>query len=555
MKRRCVALLLGFLVIMTALFVRLVYVQFLFPRDLEGSARSQSERVIRIPPYRGKILDRRGQPLALDVRRDSLGVRPPDITSQSSLAHELKKILRLDTDYLDDRLSRDKKFVWIARQISPEQSRKIKALGRDELELRPEWKRIYPNRHSASHLIGFTGIDHVGLEGIEAMFDSHLKGVPGWKFTKVDAKRREVVAKKTEEVAPINGFDVQLTLDAVVQYWVDESLEATCKRYQANAGTVVVMDPRSGDILAMANYPFLNPHQIGKANPEHIRNRSVTDMYEPGSVFKVFTLAAVLEEGIVDLNDVIYCEEGAYRTGGRILHDVHPYGDLTLKEVINKSSNIGTVKTAHKLGSNSLHRYIKQFGFGDQTGIQLAGESSGRVYHPRSWSATSISSMAIGQEVGVTALQLAVAFSSFVNEGFLLKPRIVSQIKNAEGKILKSYPPKTRRRVMSKETAAKVKEVLESVVTEGTGTRAKVKGGVAGGKTGTSQKLEPDGSYSHRHFIASFAGFVHNDKELAVIVVSIDDPQPYYYGGIVAAPLFAKVAQGLLDYWEAGDPG
>ena len=553
-KRRLTLLCVAFPSVLLCLFTRLVYVQFFHPRDFAGRAQNQTKLVVPIPPYRGKIYDRNAREFAIDIQLDSLGAHAKDIKDRDALAGTLSKILGQDSRTVRERIARPKSFVWIARKISPQQSQAVRALKRHELELRKEWKRIYPNKETGSHIIGFTGLDHAGLEGIELVYDSFLKGVPGWKVTEKDAKQRELVSNETEVVLPVNGYDVHLAVDLVIQHLSDKVLEETCKKYRAAGGAVIVMDPVTGDILALSNYPGFDPNNLNGVKMHEVRNRAITDIYEPGSVFKIVTVSAVLEERAATLKDVFFCENGSWRTGGRVLHDVHPYGNLALEDVIAKSSNIGTVKAAMKLGGPKLHEYIKKFGFGERTEIPLPGESPGLLTNPKNWSATSISSIPIGQEIGLTALQLAGAVSAIANGGTLMKPRLVTRLTDADGPTVRDFPTTARRRVISEETAANVQKAMRKVVAEGgTGKLANIPGAEVGGKTGTSQKLDADGRYSHSDFIASFAGYVRKGDRLVTITVSIDNPKPVYYGGVVAAPLFSKLGQGILDYWQLGE--
>lgn len=554
-KRRLTLLCVAFPSILLCLFTRLIYVQFFHPRDFAGRAENQKRLVVSIPPYRGKIFDRNGREFALDIQLDSLGAHSKDIKDKDALSAKLAKILGVDPRSVRERLVRPKSFVWIARKISPQQSEAVRALKRHELELRQEWKRIYPNKETASNVIGFTGLDHEGLEGLELVYDSYLKGVPGWRLTEKDAKQRELVSNETEVVLPVNGYDVHLSIDMVIQHLADKLLAETCQKYRAVGGAVVVMDPATGDLLALSNYPGYDPNNLKNAKMHEVRNRAITDIYEPGSVFKIVTLSAVLEEKAATLKDVIFCENGTWRTGGRILHDVHPYGSLSLEDVLAKSSNIGTVKSAMKIGGPKLHEYIKKFGFGERTDIPLPGESPGLLTNPRNWSATSISSIPIGQEVGLTSLQLAGAVSTIANGGVLMKPRLVTSLTDSDGAVIKEVPQSARRRVLSESTADDVRKAMRRVVVQGgTGKLGNIPGAEVGGKTGTSQKLDAEGRYSHSDFISSFVGYIRKGDKLITITVSIDNPKPVYYGGVVAAPLFSKLGQGILDYWQLGEP-
>lgn len=549
-RQRLVLLFFLFSSLFLFFYIRLAYLQFFHPRQLGDTARKQARLIQELPPFRGRILDRNGAELALDLRTYSLGANARKMKNKKQTARSLSQILGLTEQYILDRLYRDRQFIWIARKLSKDQMTQIQALGISELEFRPEWKRIYPNKDAASHVIGFTGLDHHGLDGIELFLDSYLKGIPGWKSTLKDAMQREVVSKQMDLVLPVDGYDVQLTLDVVIQHMADKYLAETVKKYNALAGAVIVMDAANGEILAMSNNPQFDSNAANQAAPEIRRNRAITDIYEPGSVFKIFTLAAALEENAASLEDKLYCERGTYRTGGRILHDVHAYDFLTIKEVIAKSSNIGTAKLAEKVGKDKLYYYIRKFGFGEKTGVDLHGEIDGILRPTKIWSKTSISSIAMGQEIGLNALQLAAATAAIANGGVLMKPIIIREIRDDSGRSIKKFDPQIKRRVISKKTADQVQEAMIAVVETGTGAKGGVKGLTVGGKTGTAQKIEPDGSYSHSHFVSSFGGFVHFPHRSIVIVVSIDDPRPQYYGGTVAAPVFSKIAQGIMEYWN-----
>lgn len=538
--------------IFAVLLIRLVYLQFLHPINLSLTAERQSKLIQELEPFRGKILDRKGEEMAIDLRLYSLGAQANKIVNKSAVADQLAPILNMNRGTLLAKISKKKDFVWIARQLDKTQSEAIAKLKIKELELRAEWKRFYPNKDAAGHLVGFAGLDHAGLEGVEFMYDSYLKGISGWKSTVKDAKQHEVVSRQSELVLPVDGYDLVLTLDVVLQHSADKLLAETCKKYNAVGGVLAVMDPRTGDLLALANYPSFDPNRAGQTPPDHRRNRSITDIYEPGSVFKIFTLAGAIEEGLVHASNSIFCEYGKFRTGGRTLHDVHPYGSLTVAEVIAKSSNIGTSKIAEKLGKERLYSYVRKFGFGSKTGIDLPGEISGLVTPTKFWSAPSLSSVAMGQEIGLTGIQLITAASAIANGGLLVKPRIVMAIRDGDGEVIRAYPPSVKRRVISESTAREVKEIMKKVVSKvGTGNLAIIDmpGVNVGGKTGTAQKIV-DGAYSHGHFVASFVGYVERGDKIVTILVSVDDPHPVYYGGSVAAPLFKQMALKVLEYWR-----
>ena len=503
-----------------------------------------------MPPARGKIFDSKNHELALDVRLDSLYAVAREIKNKEQVAMSLSSILGIDYQTLFNRLNRDKLFVWIARKISPAKAAAIKKLKVPGLEFVKESQRVYPKGEMSCHLVGFTGIDNDGLEGIELTYDSFLKGVPGWRLAQRDAKQRELVSKQVEMVLPVDGYNVHLTIDEIIQSVSEKYLAETCKKFNAAGGSITVMDPKTGDILAMAVYPSYDLNNSKKSTPESRRNRAITDLFEPGSVFKMVTLAGILENKVFGLDEKFFCENGAWAVAGKVLHDHHGQGMLTYREIIEKSSNIGTVKGAMRLGADRLYKTIRAFGFGQKTGIPLAGEISGLVPNPKNWSRSSIINIPIGQGVAVTPIQLVTAMGAVANNGLLMKPRIISLIDSADGREIKSYPVEPVRQAISKEAALDVRSVLEGVVSRGTGKKAAVPGFKAAGKTGTAQKLLPNGTYSHDQFIASFVGFVPYDEPKVVIAVSIDEPHPVYYGGDVAAPAFSKVAREVLAYWQ-----
>lgn len=533
-----------------SLFLRLGFLQIFKSSKYQLIQQSQSRATIEMPPVRGKILDRAGRELALDVRLDSLYAVSREIKNKSEIAGKLSKILHLDRAFLLEKLSRDKLFVWLARKISDVKSESVTRLKEGGLGFIKESMRVYPKGEVACQLIGFTDIDNEGLEGIELRYNSFLKGVPGWRMVQKDAKQRELISKEIEMVPPVDGYHVHLTIDEVVQTIADKELADTCRKFNAKGGSILVMDPKTGDILAMSTYPVYDPNNAKKSTLDSRRNRAITDLFEPGSVFKVFTLSAILEEKAVRLDEKFDCEGGAWAVAGKVLHDHKGHGLMSFREIIEKSSNIGTVKCAMRLGAQKFYKVVHAFGFGERTGIPLAGEINGILPQPKNWSRSSIINIPIGQGVAVTPLQLASAMGAVANNGVLMRPRIVTHIDDSEGRVVKSYDVEPVRRVISKETSLQVRSVLEGVVSRGTGKKAIVPGFKAAGKTGTAQKILPNGTYSHDHFIGSFVGFVPYDEPKVVIAVSLDEPHPVYYGGEVAAPAFSKVAQGLMAYWR-----
>jgi cell division protein FtsI (penicillin-binding protein 3) len=398
--------------------------------------------------------------------------------------------------------------------------------------------------------MGFAGLDNRGLEGLEMLYDNYLKGEPGWAVFLRDAHQRRLDIWE-KMVLPKDGNNLVLTIDQVIQYIAERELDKAFKLYHANGASIVVIDPHTGQILALANRPTYDLTEHSGVSKDITRDRAVADLFEPGSVFKIVTASAALEENVTNEEEKIFCENGTYRVANHILHDHTSHGILTFREVIEQSSNIGTTKIAQRMGADLIYKYEKLFGFGEKTGVDLPGEISGMVILPRAWSKTSIGAVPIGQEVGVTAIQLASAISVIANGGKLMKPYIVSEITDRNGESIKKFKPTLNRKVISLETAERVKNILAGVVEEGTGKLAKIPGISAAGKTGTAQKLEPNGAYSHDQFVGSFIGFAPVDDPIVAIAVCLDEPHPYYFGGVVAAPVFKNVAGEAIKYLKS----
>lgn len=504
---------------------------------------------MELEPLRGIIYDSNLKAQTTNIPLDSLYASPEEIADRDkeAIIRKIAPVLNVSPAYLRERLSRKKNFIWLSRKLTQEQSEAIKRLNIKGLGFLKETKRSYPNGYLSSHLIGFAGLDNFGLEGLEVYYDKYLKGEPGWALFLRDARQKKLDLWE-KMVLPKDGYDLVLTIDEVIQYIAEKELDKAYKAYHAKGASIVVLNPHTGAILAMANRPSYDLNAHSKAGKDQMRNRSVCDMFEPGSVFKIVTASAALEENRVDEEDRFFCENGSYRVANHILHDHQPHGWLTFRQVIEESSNIGTTKVAQILGPEVVFKYIKLFGFGSLLGVDLPGEIQGSAKEPRSWSKVSIGAVPIGQEVGVTALQLAAAISVIANGGQLMKPYIVQEIRDKRGEIIKSFSPLLIRKAISLETAARVRKILTGAVEEGTGKLAKIDGFSAAGKTGTAQKLEPNGAYSHNKFVASFIGFAPAEDPLVAIVVTVDDPHPYYFGGVVAAPVFKNVAGESLRY-------
>jgi cell division protein FtsI/penicillin-binding protein 2 len=535
---------------------RLLFIQFFRSEYLAGIARKQHNLFVELEPRRGTIYDATLQPLAVNISVDSLYATPNEIPDKNkeSIVRQIMPILNVSYEYLRDRLYRKKSFVWLARKISPEQSAAIKKLNIKGLDFIKESKRCYPNGYLASHIIGYAGLDNSGLDGIELYYDRYLKGQSGWALFLRDARQKRLYLWE-KMIYPGDGYDLVLTVDEVIQYIAERELDKALNKFHAQAASIIVMNPHTGEILALANRPAFELNDYSQADQDSRRNRALTDMFEPGSVFKIVTLAAALQEQRVLEENRFFCENGSYKVATHILHDHQPHGWLTFREVIEQSSNIGTVKVAQSLGNNLIYRYEELFGFGAKTGIDLPGEISGQVTELRSWSKISIAAIPIGQEVGVTALQLASAISVIANGGNLMRPYIVKEIRDSKTQeVLKEFSPCLIRSVVAPEIANRMKKVLTGVVENGTGKMAKMEIFTAAGKTGTAQKLEPNGTYSHNKFVGSFIGFAPAEDPQIAIVVILDEPRPVYFGGVVAAPVFKNVASDVLKYLNTNRP-
>lgn len=541
----------GVFLLFSLIAYQLVQLTIIRQPSLMEAAERQHQLTIRIPPLRGPIVDRQGRELATNLKLPSVYAIPRILGDEDRelLAKDLKHILGLSAEYLQERLSRDKSFVWIKRKITEQEAAQIEALHHPALGLIEEYRRFYPQGDLLSQVLGFTNVDNDGLEGIELSLNKELRGREGVRYTKRDALGREIRAFEMKNIPALNGNKVVLTIDQYIQYLTERSLEAAYRQWNAKGAVAIVLNPKTGEILAISNRPGYDPNQYEKSTSDSRRNRGVTDMYEPGSVFKIVAASGALNEKLVTPEDTFFCENGQYRYGTRVLRDVHAYGTLTFAEVIVKSSNIGTVKIAARMKPDVLQGYMQGYGFGKLTGVDLPGEVPGYTRPPAQWSNTSPYNIPIGHEVLVTALQMVRAYAVIANGGYLVKPYIVARIEDQFGVVLKEKKPEVLHQVITEDVARTMREILHRVVEEGTGKKAHIEGIPTGGKTGTAQKVLPGGrGYSHSDFISSFIGFAPVDDPQLVMAVVLDDPHPSYYGGTVAAPVFQEVIEaGLLS--------
>jgi cell division protein FtsI (penicillin-binding protein 3) len=529
---------------------RLVQLQVLGRDGLRRLAARQSERTINLDPRRGSILDRERRPLAVSVDAESVYAVPQDIEDPRATAAALSQALGLDPagrKELLAQLQRSRAFVWVKRKVDPATARAVRDLQLDGVGFLAETRRYYPQRELAAQVVGYVGLDNTGMSGIEYAFENAIRGRAAKVVVHTDALRRPV---GHSDKPSTEGHSVVLTIDETVQYIAETELERAMGETGSIAGTVVVMEPRTGEILAMANRPTFNPNRFRFASSDQWRNRAVVDAYEPGSIFKIITAAAGLEQKVVDADEVIDCGHGQVEIAGQTIHDHAIFDQLTFRQVMAHSSDIGVIRVAQRLGQERFERYVRSFGFGEPTGVELPGESRGLglLRAGGRWSPVSLASMSFGQEVGVTALQMTAAVGAVANGGYLMKPQIVRRVEDAEGGATREVSPIAVRRVLNPSTVDVLTDIMKGVVRQGTGRRAALSGYAVAGKTGTAQKIDPaTGRYSMVDHVASFVGFVPASRPALVILVSLDTPKgPHNEGGDVAAPVFARVAEQAL---------
>jgi cell division protein FtsI (penicillin-binding protein 3) len=528
---------------------RLAYLQLVRSDELARVAERQYSKTIPLKPKRGPIFDRQGQVLAVSTAVESVFADPRRVGDRREVAARLAPLLGEEPRELAERLASDRPFVWLRRKLPPPAAQAVRALGLPGIGTLPESLRVYPNRELAGHVLGFEGVDDHGLEGVELAHDRLLAGDAGLALVERDALGREVTAEPRILKAPTPGQGLVLTLDAAIQYIAERELDAAWRRTGAKAGMILAMDPRTGELLAVAIRPSFNPNAYQSATSSEWRNRAITDPFEPGSTFKAILAAAALEEGVVRPDDRFYGEQGVITIANRSIHDWKRYGWLSFREVLQYSSNVGAIKVGLAVGRERYYRYVSAFGFGQPTAVGLPGESRGQLRPPERWSGLSLASLSIGQELSVTALQMLAAVAAIANDGRLMQPRIVRAVVDQDGRELRRFPPEAVRQVVSPETAATLRQILAAVVAQGTGAKAAVEGYAVAGKTGTAQKLDPVARvYSRKPGVLSFVGFVPADAPRLAMFVMLDEPKTVAWGSEAAAPLFALVAAQVLRH-------
>ena len=538
---------LGLAVFLGYLGTELYLIQIVRHHDLGTRADAQYERRIPVAAKRGTIYDRRGRALAISLDAASVFAHPELVQDPGATASQLAHALKLPSRKIRARLRSDRPFVWIQRKVDPARAEAVANLALPGVGLVPAGKRYYPRRSLAAHVIGFTGLDDKGLEGVELEYDHLLSGGVRSLNGRVDALGR-IVFREAEAIPA--GSDLFLTIDEVIQHVAERELDAAIRRSGAKSGTVIVVDPGTGEILALANVPSYDLNTYGSYPPAFRRNRALTDPYEPGSVFKLILAAAALEEGLVSPEDLFYGDNGVIEVAGVKIRDHEQYGRMTFRDVVAFSSNVGAVKVGMKVGKDIFYSYITSFGFGLPTVVDLPGEDPGLIRQPRQWSGVSIGAVSIGYEISATPIQLVTAVAAVANGGYLMRPHVVKAVRGPDGGMKEIHPIPVRR-VLSPETARTLASMLTEVVERGTGQAAAIPGTTVAGKTGTAQKIDHStGRYSRTQVVASFVGYVPAEDPRLAILVLIDEPQRFTWGGSVAAPAFREIAREALSYFE-----
>jgi cell division protein FtsI/penicillin-binding protein 2 len=530
---------------------RLVYLQIFRHADLVARAERQQSGTRTTPAKRGDILDRRGHLLATSVDVDSIYAVPSEIDNDEETVAKLCAAFgdcsARETDALTDRLKHQRSFAYVRRQISPDQAHRVAALNLDGIGFIKESRRFYPNKELAAHLLGYVGVDGNGLEGLEWTYDSQIRGKPGTILIHTDAKRH---AFSRSERPPTAGSTVELTIDEYLQHVAERELHAGVVDNRAAGGSAIIVDPHTGEILAMANEPTFNPNSYREFDDADRRNRAVQDLYEPGSTFKLVTASAAIEDKVMPLDTMIDTSPGFIHVGSSDIHDTSNHGVLSFSDVIADSSNVGAVKIGFQVGTERLSRFIQRYGFGHPVSPDFPSESPGIVWRPEKWTDSALAHVAIGYQIAVTPLQMLSAVSSIANGGEYVEPRVIRAMYNDNRRYV--VKPKVLRRTVSADTAARLTAIMEGVVGHGTAKSAQIAGYTIAGKTGTAAKLI-DGRYSKSEYNASFVGFLPSRNPVVAIIVVLDSPHGKgYYGGVVSAPVFKRIAEATLRYLGIG---
>jgi cell division protein FtsI (penicillin-binding protein 3) len=538
----------GFALWLAVVCFRAGYLQLYRGEWLSNKAVGQVEEKVTVYGKRGTIYDAQHQAMAVSIETPSVAAYPAVMQNKPAAAAKLAKALGLRTRAVTRKLTSGRRFVWLKRQATPKEAEAVRTLHLKGVDFIPEHTRFYPSTTLASQVLGFTGIDGHGLEGLEFYYDRELNGGEHTFTVFKDALGRGFDADELTGLTR-TGNNLILTLDGHIQYIAEQALADAVTTYEARSGMAIVMNPRTGALLALAHYPTFNPNTFRKYDRFTWRNRAITDPFEPGSTMKIFSAAAALESGVTTPNSIFFCENGTYTVGRHTVHDTKSYGWLSLQQIVKYSSNIGAVKMAEKIGGRTLFDTLQEFGFGGRTHIDCPGESPGSLSNYKRWSAIDTGAIAFGQGVSATGLQLITAAAAVANDGLMMKPHIVQAVTDPLGRPVRTMEPQPLSQVVSAATAQKVRRIMRTVITDGgTGVEADLDGYNVCGKTGTAQKIESNGQYARNKYVASFIGFAPTERPALVALVVVDEPKTTHYGGTVAAPAFKRIIKETLSY-------
>src|SRR4051794_2877069 len=558
-RSRCALVCLGFTALFSLFSFRLVYLQMIKHDEYAGLAAEKHVDKQPIFAERGAILDANNEVLAHNTPVETVVADATHVNNRDATISLLRDALEIPKDELAEKLGTDRRYIVLKREVpiatATALKEKLRAANLRGIYFERDTTRIYPNGSMLCHVIGFTDFEHHGIQGVEASMEEYLHGQDGYRFIEHNRAGQEMVLYRGQERSPRDGYQVHLTVDLNLQNIVENEIDEAVRQYNPQKATIILMRPQTGEILAMANRPHYDLNLRSEAKPEQMKNRAIIDMMEPGSTFKIVTAAAALNERKVRPDTAIFCENGVWNFGGRPLHDHKAYADLSVQDILIKSSNIGAAKLALSIGDQKFYEYIRRFGFGERTGVELPGEIPGVIRPPQSWSKISITRIPMGHEVGVTPLQMTIAMATIANGGKLITPRIVKSITTEDGKTITTFTPTVLRQVISPETAAQVGNALRGVVSDrGTAAAAAVPGFTISGKTGTAQKVDPKGGYEHGKYVVSFSGYLPSENPEFVGLVVLDDAKTsnpeLNYGGLVAGPIFARIAEKAARYLD-----
>jgi len=558
-RSRCVLVCTGFVGLFSIFSFRLIYLQAIKHDEYAGLAAEKHVNKQPIYAERGMILDANNKVLAHNVPMKTVVADATRFNNRQAIVALVSHELRMPSGELAEKLDGERRYIVIKREVPAATAnalrQKLHAGNLRGIDFEPDAKRIYPNGSMLCHVIGFTDFEHHGIQGVEASMEEYLHGQDGYRFIEHNRAGEEIVPYRGQERAPRDGYQVRLTVDLGLQNIVENEIDAAMQQYSPQKATIILMRPQTGEILAMANRPHFDLNLRSEARPEQMKNRAIIDMMEPGSTFKIVAAAAALNERKVHPDSSIFCENGLWNFGGTALHDHRAFSNLSVREILIKSSNIGAAKLALTVGDQKFYEYIRRFGFGERTGIELPGEINGLIRAPKSWSKISITRIPMGHEIGVTPLQMTVAMATIANGGKLIMPRIVKSITTSDGKSVSSLSPVVLRQVISPETAKEIGDALRGVVSDsGTAAAAAVPGFIIAGKTGTAQKVDPRGGYEEGKYVVSFAGYLPAEHPEFVGLVVLDDAHTskpeLNYGGLVAGPIFSRLAEKAARYLD-----